>query len=285
MTHHQTDNGTSQANNPTSHLNFNLGRRDSDPNTGHDPNALQNRPPAFRPTNRNSRSGIRGWRKRRPEKVRSVHFEGRDSLHDSEYGRGFPLWSTSPTPATSRPIGVPHPMPYYNAPVNQPPEWASSSDLQPSEAIYYDEPHQGSPSIYNHPFTDRGSVLNLARSLHDIMLLGFPLLYHRRLARVREKADLPQPVITWVKNPAASYPFLSHRKRMLSVPHEGIQHAALGGHSQGTRVQWDVFQAEWESFVFASTQEWQTLNIISALLLRYVSLVTDPLYRASVQSC
>ena len=161
---------------------------------------------------------------------------------------------------------------------------------QPFEATPHFEPHQKPQSVYNVPFTDRGSLLNLVRSLHDIVLLGLPLLYHRRLARVREKADFPQPVVAWAMNPAASYPFLPNKQRSIqSGPYPHLQpqmtstrqQAALGGHSKGPRVQWDRFQDEWESFVFTSTQEWQTLNIISALLLRYVSLVTDLMYCAS----
>jgi hypothetical protein len=105
------------------------------------------------------------------------------------------------------------------------------------------------------------------------MLLGLPLLYHRRLARVREKADLPQPVVAWAMDPTASYPFLPHRQRSgPSVPYPGLQPQMTGARGSGPRVQWDRFRDEWESFVFASAHEWQTLNIISALLLRYVSL-------------
>ena len=286
ITHHQTDNATSPANNHTSRLISSLGRK-----------GLLNRTAAFLPTNQNSPVGLLG---RRPVRERSVHFEGPELSPDSEYQSTAPLWHASPTPATPRPVGAPYFMPQHNVPVYQPPEWtstahaqppewASAAHVQPIEDIYYDEPHEKPQSIYNQPFTDRGSLLNLVRSLHDIVLLGLPLLYHRRLARVREKADLPQPVITWATNPAASYPFLPYRKRTLLADIQpqltGVrQQTALGGHSKGTRVQWDGFRAEWESFVFASTQEWQTLNIISALLLRYASLVTDPLYRASGQS-
>jgi len=221
---------------------------------------------------------------RQPLRERSVHFEGPTSFYDSEYQSTLPpMRYASPAAATPRASGTPYSTPHYAAPVYQSPAWQYAGYGQPLEASpYLAEPHQKKPqSIYNLPLTDRGSLLNLVRSLHDIVLLGLPLLYHRRLARVREKADLPQPVIAWVTDPTASYPFLPHKQRsMLSVPYASLQpqmtgarqQAAVGGHSSGPRVQWDRFRDEWESFVFASSQEWQTLNIISALLLRYVSL-------------
>ena len=234
-------------------------------------------------------AGKKRWRssfpERQPLRDRTVHFEGPDSSYVSGLQSPPLPWYASPGPATPRPIGVPYPQ--HNAPGYQSPEWTYDAYEKPFEAIPHLRPCQQPESVYNVPFTDRGSLLNLVRSLHDVVLLGLPLLYHRRLARVREKADFSQSVVAWAMDPAASYPFLPYRKRSIqSGPYanpqpqmtSARQQAALGGHSKGPRVQWDRFRDEWESFVFTSTQEWQTLNIISALLLRCVSLVTDPIY-------
>ena len=273
------------------------------------------RTPTFSSTNKKKKKFPSDLPERRQLRERSVHFVGPDSFPESEYQGTPSLRYASPTPPTPRPIGAPYYIPQHNVPVwhasptpigapyyvpqhNVPayqsperayttyksPERAYTAYGQPSD-VYPDlEPHQKPQSVYNLPFTDRGSLLNLVRSLHDTVLLGLPLLYHRRLARVREKADLPPPVVAWAMNPAASYPFLPYRQHSIpQVPYSGVQpqltgarqQAALGLQSKGPRVQWDGFRDEWESFVFTSTQEWQTLNVISALLLRYVSLVTD----------
>ena len=252
---------------------------------------VSDRTPTFSSTNKKLPSDLP---ERRQLRDRYIHFEGPDSFSDSEYQGMSSLRRYSPTPPTPRPMGTPYYVPQHNVPVYRSPERAYAAYGQPSD-VYSDlVPHQKPQSIYNLPMTDRGSLLNLVRSLHDIVLLGLPLLYHRRLARVREKADLPQPVVAWATNSAAPYPFLPYSQQSIPpMPYSSVQpqltgarqRTALGPHSKGPRVQWDGFRDEWESFVFASTQEWQTLNIISALLLRYVSLVTDTLYRALGPSC
>jgi len=215
---------------------------------------------------------------RQPVKERSVHFEHPDSSpwDINPNPTPNPMWYASPMPMG---YGAAYSTPQYIVPVHQPPGWPNATYGSPSVATTFVEPQQRPQSIYSLPFTDRGSIFNLFRSFHDIGLLGLPLLYHRRLARVREKADLPPTVVAWAKDPNATYPF--HQQRHLSVPPlahaspqppvTGVrQQAALRGHSTGLRVQWDSFRDEWESFVFVSAQEWQTLNIISALLLRLV---------------
>jgi hypothetical protein len=236
----------------------------------------------------------------------------------------FPIQYYAPAPAMPRAYGAPEYMPQYAVPVFQPAAWpqdAYGRDAygQQSEATpyarplptyvtpqtqgqyLYSSPHvtsnvpsvpvkpTASPwrpqSVYDLPITDQGSIFNFLRSLHDMLLLGLPLLYHRRLARVREKADLPQPVVAWAMDPTAPYPF-HQPQRGPSVPHASIQPQSNGvyrqlpysGSSGGPRLQWDGFRDEWESFVSASIQEWQTLNIISALLLRSLYVFMNLLY-------
>lgn len=275
--HHQADNNAGTAKNIASSrgISASLVRRHSDSEL--DSHAGHHRavtPPATSKHFPSDESGQQ-WPFLTP---RVVHFGDSGLSPNFEYQRPpspFPMRNTTPAPTTPRPSEVPYSVPQYAVPIYQPSGWPYAAYGQPFEATSYPEPPQRPLSIYDVPLTDRGSISNLLRSLHDIVLLGFPLLYHRRLARVREKADLPQPVAAWAMDATAPYPF-QPPQRQSSIP--PIYHAGThpqmthGGYLKGPRVQWDGFRDEWETFVFASTQEWQTLNIISALLLRYVRI-------------
>lgn len=223
-----------------------------------------------------------------PVRDRSVHFEnpGPSAVPENQILlQSAPVWYASPTPILKA-GDTPYSTPRYVVPVYQSPGLQYTAYGRPFENAYAHGSsneaasslglHQRPQSVYDLPLTNISSISTLLRSLHDIVLLGLPLLYHRRLARVRDKADL-LPVRNWTIDSTAPYlfqPQMQHNIPPASYasvqPHVTGAHrqASLGGQLTGPRVQWDRSRDEWESFVFTSTQEWQTLNIISALLLR-----------------
>ena len=305
-------------------------------------------PVIIRPPSPRRRRSLSPRRRDRPSRDRSVHFEnpGLSPISEVRSPSNVSYVPTSPrAPYSTR----------YAVSASESSESQYSAFGDPIEVPSNRDQYQRPQSVYELPLINHGSISNFFRSLHDIILLGLPLLYHRRLARVREKAE----VVKWAIDSTAPYPFPSQRQYSIqSQPYPSyapsvlpshvpsvlpsyvpsvlpsyapsvlpsyalsvlpqMQHSvsiqpepypsyapsyapsalpmrysippvppvpypshpshptvtsarrqtSLGGSFTGRWLQWETFGDEWESFVSASTNEWQTLNIISALLLR-----------------
>lgn len=101
----------------------------------------------------------------------------------------------------------------------------------------------------------------IPRLLYSYALLRLPSLYFARVARVFEDADLSMPEIKRMA--------LELANQYTENVHQ-VLFTNLSNQAPPSSPFWDL-KTNWESFIDSLLREWKTLNIISVLLLRYLS--------------
>ena len=154
------------------------------------------------------------------------------------------------------------------------PAW--SETVLPSKIVYLTPPgsmesdskHSNSkPSTYPSSHENlpvRGLALvyifdTLPRQIYLHFLLRLPRLYFTRVARIFEEAEMSIPKI---------------KQGILEATAHRKDHPESTMSIEFPTVQFGNLEMTWRHFVDSLLQEWQTLNIISVLLLSYVLLIS-----------
>ena len=126
--------------------------------------------------------------------------------------------------------------------------------LQPSMAIYHDS------EIEWHKFALKIVLVTVPGQLYLLFLLRLPSLYFSRVARIFEEAEMS----------------LSEIKKMaLETASQGLTHEfemQMAFESPRVPPAYKRLTSTWEFFIDSVMREWKTFNIISVLLLSYVTL-------------
>ena len=105
------------------------------------------------------------------------------------------------------------------------------------------------------------------------LLLRLPSLYFSRVARIFEEADMTLPEI---------------KKMALETASQGLKHEfeiQMAFESSSVSSAYKRLKSTWESFIDSVMREWKTFNIISVLLLTYVSLCLYTMLVPTLISC
>ncbi|KZV76569.1 hypothetical protein PENSPDRAFT_645993 [Peniophora sp. CONT] len=176
--------------------------------------------------------------------------------------------SASPWPSSATPYTYVTPPPAV--PAGQPGSMATTYDWSRQGA-------SNTTSVFGQePLLDLGKILlvSFPQELYMLLLLRLPRFYHSRVAKVFEDAELSTPDIiriytttaqVWQERQTSRNG--QHPKRIniakLPVP---SWNATAGSDASDVTPAMAAFKDSWEDFISSLLQEWNTLNIISALL-------------------
>ena len=170
-----------------------------------------------------------------------------------------PQWRSTgtamPTPQASQPIntGMAMPTPQASQPNNT---GMAMPTPQASQPIY-----TGSPQQFVQQSTSQFYFFfaGFLKQVYLLLLLRLPSLYFSRVARIFEEADMS----------------LSEIKRMaLETASKGLTHEyemEMAFESSSVPHAYKSLASTWECFIDSIMREWKTFNIISVLLLSYVT--------------
>jgi hypothetical protein len=115
------------------------------------------------------------------------------------------------------------------------------------------------PEIDWHKVTLKFLLVTCPKQMYLYFLLRLPSLYFSRVARIFEEADLSLPEI---------------KKMVLETASQGLTHEfeiQTAFESSTVPPAYKRLTSTWESFIDSVMREWKVLNIISVLLLSYVT--------------
>ena len=102
-------------------------------------------------------------------------------------------------------------------------------------------------------------VVAFPKQIYLLLLLRLPSLYFSRVARIFEDADMSLPEI---------------KKMALETASQGLTHEyeiEMAFESSSVPPAYKRLTSTWEFFIDSVMREWKTFNIISVLLLTYVT--------------
>ena len=126
---------------------------------------------------------------------------------------------------------------------------------QPFTAIY----PRMDPEIKWHKAAVEFLLVELPKQMYLLFLLRLPSLYFSRVSRIFEEADMSLPEI---------------KKMALETASQGLTHEfeiQMAFESPTVPPVYKRLTLTWESFIDSVMREWKTFNIISVLLLSYVT--------------
>ena len=124
---------------------------------------------------------------------------------------------------------------------------------QPSTVLYHDS------DVKWHKFILKFVLVTLPGQLYLLFLLRLPSLYFSRVSRIFEEAQMSLPEI---------------KKMALEMTSQGLTHdfgMQMAFESPSVPLSFKRLASTWECFIDSVIREWKTFNIISVLLLTYVT--------------
>jgi len=104
-------------------------------------------------------------------------------------------------------------------------------------------------------------ILRVIRLIFSCFQMRLPSMYFVRVASIIQKSDISMADLVSIKRPGTSKAMMEMITLAggVSIPNINKVHSM------------ERFKKKWKSFVMRCMEEWRNLNVISALLLRYVS--------------
>ena len=177
------------------------------------------------------------------------------AVPEPQTGQPIHTGMAMPAPQTSQPIhtGMAMPTPQTSQPINT---GMAMPTPQASQPIYTGTPQQ---LVYQSTSQFYFLLAGFLKQVYLLLLLRLPLLYFSRVARIFEEADMSLSEIKRMAFETASKGLTHEYEMEMAFESSSIPHA------------YKSLASTWECFIDSIIKEWKTFNIISVLLLSYVT--------------
>ena len=181
-----------------------------------------------------------------------IYGNSRSMPTQSRYHAGMAV----PEPQTGQPnfhTGMAMPAPQTSQPIHT---GMAMPTPQASQPIYTGTPQQ---LVYQSTSQFYFLLAGFLKQVYLLLLLRLPLLYFSRVARIFEEADMSLSEIKRMAFETASKGLTHEYEMEMAFESSSIPHA------------YKSLASTWECFIDSIIKEWKTFNIISVLLLSYVT--------------